>query len=117
MPSERNIIEATKSYLRRKYRDDADGLIAIKALADALYSDDPADVELTNTAFEGGSVGGQISNKREIRRIALEELIAERDPDYVPPAPIPRREIAARGQLGFGPIAPWPWGSPPGEIP
>ena len=99
MPSDRYIIETDKAVLRRKYADTADGLSELKALAAALFSDDPNDVTLTNTAFEGGSASGTVTNQRQLRRIAVEELIAERDPDYVAPQ---GRTMGRTYRMGFG---------------
>lgn len=104
MPSDRQLIEADKSILRRKYTDDAAGLIDLKAYADTLYEESPSDVELTGTSREGVTGSGQISNSLRLRRIAVEELIVERDPDYVPPAPvIPSRPLGSVVRVGWGP--------------
>ena len=85
MPSDRTLIEADKSFLRRKYPATADGLAQLKALAEDFHDADPSNVEVTSTSFEGAQGGGQLTHRREIRRLALEELIAERDEDYTPP--------------------------------
>lgn len=100
MPSDRQLIETDKAYLRRTYANTADGLTALKAYAATLYNASPSDVELTSASQEGVSGTGQISNKQTIRRIAVEELIVERDPAYVAPAPLPRRDIGVTVRVG-----------------
>jgi hypothetical protein len=91
MLSDRQIIDTDKAYLRRAYPATAQGLADLKAYATTLYSATPGETEITRTAIGGDSVEGQLTGKASIRRIAVEELIAERDPDYV--APLPRRSM------------------------
>ena len=85
MLSNREIIENDKADLRREYTDDAAGLALLKALAKTFFDNNPSNVELTQSSFEGGSGGGQLTHSRELRRAAIRELIAERDAAYVLP--------------------------------
>lgn len=101
MPSDRQLIETDKAVLRRSYANDGPGLAALKAYAATLYNSCPSDVELTGATREGVTGSGQISNNLRLRRIAVEELIAERDPDYVAPVAIPRRPLGIVGRLGY----------------
>jgi hypothetical protein len=100
MLSDRQLIETDKAVLRRAYANDPDGLALLKAYAATLYDAAPSDVELTSASREGVSGTGQISNNLRLRRIAVEELIAERDPDYIAPAPLPRRPMGVTVRLG-----------------
>jgi hypothetical protein len=102
MPSDRSLIETDKAYLRRTYGNDTNGLTELKTYATTLYNAAPDDVELTGATFEGGSGAGQISNNLRLRRIAIEELIVERDPLYVAPTVIPRRLIGVTVRIGEG---------------
>jgi hypothetical protein len=102
MPSDRLLIETDKAYLRRLYSNDTNGLTELKNYATTLYNATPDDVELTSATFEGGGGTGQISNNLRLRRMAVEELIAERDPLYVAPTVIPRRLIGATVRIGEG---------------
>lgn len=99
MPSDRQLIELDKAFLRREYPATTDGLAHLKALAKTFYESDPSNVELTGGAFEGGSGSGQLTSKRDIRRLAIEELIAERDPAYILPVVKPQRPIGITVQL------------------
>jgi hypothetical protein len=99
MPSDRQLIDTDKAVLRRKYANDSNGLAELKAYAGTLYEDSPSDVELTGTSREGVTGSGQISNNLRLRRMAVEELIAERDPDYVAP---PRfRSMGSVVRMGY----------------
>lgn len=98
--SNRQLIETDKSYLRRLYPDTTDGLAALKAYAATLYTATPGEADITRTSVAGESVEGQITNKASLRRMAVEELIAERDPGYVAPMPIPWRTIGSTVRLG-----------------
>jgi hypothetical protein len=100
LPSDRQLIETDKAVLRRTYANDPPGLAALKAYAATLYNSSPSDVELTGATREGVTGSGQISNNLRLRRIAVEELIAERDPDYLAPAPLPRRSMGVTVRLG-----------------
>jgi hypothetical protein len=102
MPADRQLIDTDKAVLRRKYTNDATGLAELKAYAGTLYEPCPSDVELTGTSREGVTGSGQISNNLRLRRMAVEELIAERDPAYVAPVLIPRRLIGTTVRLGSG---------------
>ena len=102
MPSDRQLIDADKAVLRGTYVDDAAGLALLRAYAQTLYTASPSDVELTGTSREDVTGSGQISNNLRLRRIAVEELIAERDPDYVAPVAIHRRSLGFIGRLGYG---------------
>jgi hypothetical protein len=102
MPSDRQLIDTDKAELRRRYSDDAEGLARLKAYASCLYDEAPSDVELTTTSREGVTGSGQISNNLRLRRVAVEELIAERDPDYVQPAVVPRRSMGQVVRVGWG---------------
>lgn len=73
---------------------------ALKTYATTLYDGTPSDVELTSATREGVAGSGQISNNLRIRRIAVEELIAELDPEFIAPAPLPRRPIGVTVRLG-----------------
>lgn len=102
MLSDRALIETDKSYLRRTYAPDAAGLLELKKYAIKLYDECPQDVEITTTTKEGVSGGGQISNNLRIRRIAVEELISERDPNYIAPLGQGFVQQFTQGRQGFG---------------
>jgi hypothetical protein len=79
--TDREKINYAKAYLRRTKSVDA-----LKALADELYASATDTITLTSGAFEGGSHSGQITFEKVLLGIAIEELLAELDPDYqVPP--------------------------------
>lgn len=101
MPSDRQLIDADKAYLRRAYVDDAAGLLLLKAYAATLYDPSPSDTELTSASREGVTGSAVVSNNLRLRRIAVEELIAERDPGYVAPVAVPRGQLGIVGRLGY----------------
>lgn len=79
-------ILAAKKYLRRKYVEDVAGL---KALAETIASGAFEFVTITGNSYEGGSANGQISFEPLEYLSAIEDIIAELDPDGVPaPAPL-----------------------------
>lgn len=79
-------ILAAKKYLRRKYVEDVDGL---KTLAETIALGAFEAVTITGNAYEGGSANGLISFERLAYLSAVEDVIAELDPDNVPaPAPM-----------------------------
>jgi|GEM_PF-6012468 len=57
-------------------------------------------ITITSGSFEGGQGSGSITFEKVLLGIAVEELIAEFDPDYTAPAAIPRREIGTTVRLG-----------------
>lgn len=70
-----------KQYLRRKYASDVPGL---KAQAAALFDIATEEVVITSQGFEGGSASGTVRFDKTIIGLAIEELIAELDPDNAP---------------------------------
>ncbi len=98
MLSDRSIIETDKADLRLIYPDTTEGLAALKALALTFFNADPRDTLVTGSAFEGGSANSTRTDKRELRRQAIQELIQERDPDY---APAPTRANGSAIQLSI----------------
>ncbi len=78
-------ISTLKTYLRRKYALD---LLGLKALADRVVVAATQAVTITGTAHEGGSGQGTITFEPMAYLAAVEEIIAEFDPDAPPPAPI-----------------------------
>lgn len=100
MLSDRQLIETDKSALRRQYRGLTGGLAALRAYAATLWNDSPSDVEITSTSVEGTSGSGTVSNGLRIRRIAVEELIAELDPEYIEPVVRPGRPWGVTVRLG-----------------
>jgi len=76
-------IATAKRYLRRKYADNIEGL---KTLAETVASSAFSSVTITGNAYEGGSANGQITFEPLEYLGAVEELIAELDPDSPQPA-------------------------------
>lgn len=72
-------------------------LDALRQLAADTYASASDEVAISNVSYEGGSAGGTIKFEKVLVGIALEELLAELDPDYVEPPP-----VAPRGR---------PWGA------
>lgn len=72
----------------------------LKTYAAQILADATDRITLTSGNFEGGTGSGVVTFERVLVGIAVEELIAEFDPDYIAPAPIPRREIGATVRLG-----------------
>jgi hypothetical protein len=48
-------------------------------------------VAITSTNYEGGGAAGQLTFEKSVLGMAIESLLAEMDPDYVPESPLPRR--------------------------
>jgi len=85
MTSTEQILVA-KKYLRRKYANDATGL---RLLADTIATGAFEAVTITGNSYEGGSASGQITFEPLAYLSAVEDVIAEIDPDNVPaPAPM-----------------------------
>jgi hypothetical protein len=74
-------------------------LATLKADADSVFSAATATVTLKSVASEGGSQSGDITFEKFLLGQAYEELIAELDPDYVAPSPVPRRTIGTTVRL------------------
>lgn len=75
------------SYLRRKYT--VANLADLKVLADEVFASATDEVTINTVSYEGGSAGGQIKFDKVILGQAIEQLIAEIDPDYVAPPFVP----------------------------
>jgi hypothetical protein len=56
-------------------------------------------VTLTQLGFEGGSGTGVLTFEKSLLGQAIEEMLAELDPDYVAPATVPRQEIGMTVRL------------------
>lgn len=69
--------------------------------ANAVYSGATKAVTLKSTSSEGGSQSGDITFERVLLGMAYEELIAELDPNYVLPSPVPRVPIGTTVRLGY----------------
>lgn len=63
----------------------------LKSEADKVFSEASDTVTLTQTASEGGSQSGQVTFDKSILGVAIEELLAELDPNYIVPLEMPRR--------------------------
>lgn len=76
-------IETAKRYLRRTFAENVNGL---KALADQLWTTGGAvnAVTITGHAFTDGSAQGQLTFEPMAYLTAVEEMIAELDPDNTP---------------------------------
>jgi hypothetical protein len=81
-------------------------LTAMKADADKTFDAATTTVTLTNSNFEGGQQSGEITFDKVLLGQALEELIAEFDPNYVSPIAIPRKPLGAVVRLGYWPSNP-----------
>lgn len=77
-------LEIAKQYLRRKYLNDLAGL---KTLADRIAEGAFAAVTITGQTFEGGSAQGTVTFEKLAYLGAVEQIIAELDPDHTPMAP------------------------------
>lgn len=77
-------IETAKRYLRRTYYNNVNGL---KELAERIWNQHGAvdAVTITGQTFEGGQAQGQLTFEPLAYLAAVEELIAELDPDNTPP--------------------------------
>ncbi|MDQ8206209.1 hypothetical protein QEH52_01715 [Coraliomargarita sp. SDUM461003] len=82
MPSDFDRLATVKQYLRRKF--DA---AQLRAKADDIFDLATEEVTITSQGFEGGTSAGQISFPKILLLQAIEELIAEKDPDNTPSAP------------------------------
>jgi hypothetical protein len=61
-------------------------LAALKTLATTTFGAATDTVTITNTQFEGGQAGGQVTFEKVILGQAIEKLLADFDPDYDAPA-------------------------------
>lgn len=87
------------AYLRRKYT--VANLADLKTLADDVFASATDEVAINTVTYEGGSAGGQIVFDKVILGQAIEQLIAEIDPDYVEPVILPSgRPWGATVRLG-----------------
>jgi hypothetical protein len=77
-------IEIAKQYLRRKYASDVPGL---KTLANRIAESAFAAVTITGQTFEGGSAQGTVTFEKMAYLSAVEQVLAELDPDNTPTAP------------------------------
>ena len=78
-------IVAAKKYLRRKYQNNVQGL---KELADKVATDAFEAVTITGNAYEGGSAQGVLVFSSIEYLGAIEDLIAEFDPEVPQPDPM-----------------------------
>lgn len=74
--------EGLKKYLRRTF---AGNLPALKRKADEFACSADQEVTITQQSFEGGGHSGQIVLPRLVALNAIEDLIAEQDPDFIAP--------------------------------
>lgn len=63
----------------------------LRAYSLEVFSDASETIAITSTGFEGGNASGTLTFEKALLGIALEELLAEFDPDYVATSSIPRR--------------------------
>ena len=77
-------IATLKQGLRIKYRTDPTGL---RQLWEQVFAGSTEYVEITGTAFEGGSANGVQILERLEYLAAVQEIMAELDPTGTPPAP------------------------------
>jgi hypothetical protein len=73
-------IATIRRYLRRTY---ATNLAGLRRLADTVASGATEVVTITGMGLEGGSSSGQITFERMAYLSAIEDVIAEIDPDAV----------------------------------
>lgn len=76
-------------------------LTDLKADADKTFESASSTVTLTAFAHEGGTQSGEITFDKSLLGEALEELIAEFDPNYKEAAVIPRTPLGAVVRLGW----------------
>jgi hypothetical protein len=81
--------ETVLAYLRRKYwtaLTETWNVAALQTLADTAYAAGTKTVTITGTSTEaGGSGSGEVTFDKLTLLAALEELLAEADPDNAPP--------------------------------
>lgn len=77
-------IQIVTTALRRKYFND---LVGLKKLWDRVFSEATEFVEITGTAFEGGSSTGSLIFERLAYLAAVEAVLSELDPTGTPPIP------------------------------
>jgi hypothetical protein len=77
-------------------------VVDLRAKADEVFNAATDTITLTSTSFEGGSQAGQITFEKAELGMAIESLLAEMDPDYVPntSAATPRRQSSYRVLMG-----------------
>jgi hypothetical protein len=59
----------------------------LRAKADSIFAEASEQIAITAGSFEGGQGSGQIVFEKSILGLAIEELLAEFDPDYTPGRP------------------------------
>lgn len=79
---------ACLQYLRRtNYTAGVWNVAAIQAIATAAYAEATTQVTLISTSSDLGTVTGQVTFDKAILLAAVENLLAEVDPNAPPPAP------------------------------
>lgn len=68
-------------------------LADLKAYSLQVFPKATSPVTITRTGFEGGDASGEISFPKPVLGMAIEEIIAEWDPDFIEPSPMPRRSL------------------------
>ncbi|CAN5459252.1 hypothetical protein BH20VER3_BH20VER3_00580 [soil metagenome] len=74
----------------------------LRQLAADTFASASDEVTINTVSYEGGSAGGQVKFEKVLVGIALEELLAELDPDYLEPVltPMMGRPWGATVRLG-----------------
>lgn len=86
MATDPNLQRALKSYLRRHYASDLNGL---RRQAESVWQQATESVTITTHSFVDGSASGEITCPRGVLLAAIEDVLAELDPTA------PRASIAA----------------------
>lgn len=78
-------------------------VVELRAKAAEVY-DDAAHpgVTINSGSFEGGQGSGVVTFEKTNEGIAIEQLLAEFDPDYVSTSPIPRKSSGITVRQGYG---------------
>ena len=83
MATDPTLLPALKLKLRRKFATDLNGL---RRLSDEVFQQAQEQVTIHTHGFSDGSASGEITCPRSVLLLAIEEILAELDPDAPRPA-------------------------------
>lgn len=66
-------------------------VVELRVYSLAVFAEASDMIALTSASFEGGQGSGQLVFEKSLLGLAIEQLLAEFDPDYVATPPMPRR--------------------------
>lgn len=74
-------------------------VVELRAKADEVFTEASDTIAITSGTFEGGSGTGQLVFEKSLLGLAIEQLLAEFDPDYVSTSAIPRKSFGVTVRL------------------